>query len=86
MRLARVPATCLRAHPTRHTRAISGKVEQKETYYAAERSYVSFVRSFTLPAGFDGEKVAAELEKGVLTITIAKKPEAAAQKVNVTSK
>ncbi|HEU5075882.1 MAG TPA: Hsp20/alpha crystallin family protein [Polyangiaceae bacterium] len=62
------------------------KVEQAETYYTTERSYGSFTRSFVLPEGFDGEKVAAELEKGVLTITIAKKPEAVAQKVNVTSK
>lgn len=62
------------------------KTEQNETYYATERSYGSFSRSFTLPEGFDGEKVAAELEKGVLTITVSKKPEAAAKKVNVTSK
>lgn len=62
------------------------KIEQNDTFYASERSYGSFTRSFMLPAGFDGEKVAAELAKGVLTITIAKKPEAAAQKVNITSK
>ena len=62
------------------------KVEQNDTYYATERSYGSFTRSFMLPEGFDGEKIAAELEKGVLTITIAKKPEVAAQKVNITSK
>jgi len=62
------------------------KTEQNETYYATERSYGSFSRSFTLPDGLDGEKVAAELEKGVLTITVTKKPEAAAKKVNVTSK
>jgi len=62
------------------------KTEQKETYYTTERSYGSFSRSFTLPEGIDGEKVAAELEKGVLTITVTKKPEAAAKQVNVTSK
>ena len=62
------------------------KVEQNETYYTTERSYGSFTRSFVLPDGFDGEKVGAELAKGVLTITIAKKPEAEAKKVNVTTK
>ena len=62
------------------------KVEKNETYYAKERSYGGFTRSFMLPEGFDGEKVAAELEKGVLTITVAKRPEAEAKRVNITSK
>jgi HSP20 family protein len=61
----------------------SEKTEQSETYYTSERSYGSFTRAFTLPEGFDGDKVNAELAKGVLTITIPKKPEAQPKKVSV---
>ncbi len=64
----------------------SEKTEQNETYYATERSYGSFARTFTLPEGIDGENVNAELQKGVLTVTIPKKPEAQTKKVTVTSK
>jgi HSP20 family protein len=64
----------------------SEKTEQNETYYTSERSYGSFTRAFTLPEGFDGDKVSAELQKGVLMVTIPKKPEAQPKKVNVTTK
>lgn len=64
----------------------SEKSEQDETYYATERSYGSFARTFTLPEGFDGDKVSAELKQGVLTVTIPKKPEPQPKKVTVTSK
>jgi HSP20 family molecular chaperone IbpA len=33
--------------------------EQNETYYATERSYGSFTRSFVLPEGVDGDKAHA---------------------------
>lgn len=64
----------------------SEKTEQNETYYTTERSYGSFARAFTLPEGIDGDQVNAEMQKGVLTITIPKKPEAQPKKVSVTSK
>jgi HSP20 family protein len=49
--------------------------EETATYYAAERSWGTFTRSFTLPAGVDGDKVKADLKEGVLTIMVPKKPE-----------
>lgn len=64
----------------------SEKSEQNETYYTTERSYGSFTRAFTLPEGIEGEEVAAELTRGVLTVTVPKKPETQPKKVNVTSK
>ena len=60
---------------------ITGKreVEMKETtdtYYACERSYGSFTRSFTLPEGTgSGDRIHAELNQGVLTLLLPKKPE-----------
>jgi HSP20 family protein len=64
----------------------SEKVEQDDTYYATERTYGSFVRSFTLPDGVDGDKTRAELKNGVLSLTIPKRPEAQAKKISVSSK
>ena len=64
----------------------SEKTEQNETYYASERSYGSFTRSFTLPEGVDADKAHAELKNGVLTIAVPKRPEAQPRKINVTSK
>ena len=53
------------------------ETEQKDkNYYMSERAYGSFERSFTLPEGIDRDKVGAEFAKGVLTITLPKKPEA----------
>lgn len=57
--------------------------EEKDTYYMTERSYGTFTRSFTLPAGADVEAIRAELEGGVLTITVPKKPEVQPKKIDV---
>jgi HSP20 family protein len=67
---------------------ISGKREaekedRNDRYYTYERSFGSFTRSFTLPEGADTDKVHASLEKGVLSVTIPKKPEVVAKKVAV---
>lgn len=59
------------------------KEEKSETTYRCERSFGSFTRAFTLPAGGDLEKVAAELKNGILTITVPKKPEAKTKQVSV---
>jgi len=55
--------------------------EQSDTYYACERSYGSFTRSFTLPDGVDAEAVQAELKAGVLTVTVPKRPEVQAKRI-----
>jgi HSP20 family protein len=54
------------------------ETEQKDkNYYMSERSYGAFQRSFALPDGVDRDKIAADLAKGVLTITLPKTAEAA---------
>jgi HSP20 family protein len=59
--------------------------ERKETdkYYAYERTYGGFTRSFTLPEGADIDHLDADLRDGVLTMTIGKKPELQPKKVTV---
>ncbi len=64
----------------------SEKTEQSETYYATERSYGSFTRSFVLPEGIDADKAHAQLKNGVLSIAIPKRPEAQPRKIAVSSK
>lgn len=69
---------------------ISGKREseertedESERYYAYERSYGNFSRSFTLPEGADLESMDAELKEGVLRITVPKRPEVQTKKISV---
>ena len=51
--------------------------EQKEkNYHVTERAYGSFQRSFALPDGVARDKIAADLSKGVLTLTLPKTAEA----------
>jgi len=69
---------------------VTGKREQEkedrtDRYYAYERTYGSFTRSFTLPDGADVEKLRASLEQGVLTITVPKKAEVQPKKIAVKS-
>ncbi|MBI2104102.1 MAG: Hsp20/alpha crystallin family protein [Candidatus Omnitrophica bacterium] len=51
--------------------------------YRMERSYGSFLRSFTLPAGVDAAKVNATYKNGVLEIALPKLAEAKAKQVKV---
>jgi HSP20 family protein len=62
------------------------KQEEGEAWYAYERSYGTFQRSFTLPQGVDAESVKAELKDGVLTLHVPKKPEVQPKKITVGSK
>lgn len=73
---------------TNNRLTVSGKrdaehQEQTDTYYAYERSYGSFTRSFTLPDGVDDGAVAAELKDGVLTLTLKKRPEMQPKKIAI---
>ena len=52
------------------------KEEKKKDYYLSERRYGAFQRSFSLPDGVDADKIEASFKKGVLTVTLPKKPEA----------
>lgn len=67
---------------------VSGKREQEErqqdeNYFALERSYGSFTRTFTLPEGLDADHVQADLREGVLTMRIPKRPEVQPRKINI---
>jgi len=61
------------------------KEEKKKDYYVRERNFGSFERSFQVPEGVDADKIDASFKKGVLTVTLPKKPEAqkAAKKIDV---
>ncbi|WP_257459114.1 Hsp20/alpha crystallin family protein [Archangium lipolyticum] len=57
--------------------------EESDRFYAYERSYGSFSRSFTLPEGVDGEHVTAELKDGVLNLRLPKLPEVQPKRIQV---
>jgi HSP20 family protein len=61
------------------------KEDKSETYYAYERTYGSFTRSFTLPEGIDGDQIRADLKDGVLTLVVPKTPEAQPKKIGLKS-
>ncbi len=52
------------------------KEEKGRNTYHSERSYGAFERTFQIPDGVDRDKLSAEFAKGILTITLPKKPEA----------
>lgn len=54
----------------------SEREEKEENYFLAERSYGKFERSLTLPETIDENQIEAKFDKGVLTVTAQKKPEA----------
>ncbi len=70
---------------------IAGKREAKEetrtdTYYACERSYGEFSRSFALPEGADAGNIKAHTENGVLTVIVKKSADLQPKKIAVQSK
>ena len=52
------------------------KEEKKKDYYLHERRFGSFERCFAVPEGVETDKIEASFKKGVLTVTLPKKPEA----------
>ena len=61
------------------------KKEEKENFHRLERSYGSFSRSFTLPAGVKPEDIKASFKDGVLEVTMPKAEEAKPQKIAITA-
>ena len=59
------------------------KEEKRSDYHYVERQYGTFSRSIQLPSTIDPDKVDAGFKEGVLTITVAKRPEAKAKKIPV---
>jgi len=57
--------------------------EKEENFHRIERRYGSFVRTFTLPQTVDPEAVMANYDAGILSISLAKKPEAKPRQIKV---
>lgn len=59
------------------------KKQETDNYHRVERSYGSFVRTFTLPSSVNVEAVSADFKDGVLQITLPKKEEVKARQIQV---
>src|SRR5215470_12483216 len=62
------------------------KNQNSRGYHRIERSYGTFVRSFSVPASVDAEKVVAEYKSGVLTVKLPKKEAAKPRQVKIEAK
>jgi HSP20 family protein len=67
---------------------ISGKREAEperegQRYYAIERGYGTFSRTFSLPDGANLDELSANLKNGVLTLHIPKRPEVQPRKISL---
>ncbi|WP_438005342.1 HSP20 family small heat-shock protein [Sorangium sp. So ce321] len=67
---------------------VSGKREEEEQrederFFAYERSYGAFSRSFVLPEGADLDRLMVELRDGVLQISVPKKAEMQSRRVQI---
>lgn len=70
------------------TLTISGEKRQEskqeeETWFRTERSYGSFMRQFSLPTAVDSEHVKAEVDDGVLTVSLMKIPETKPKQIKI---
>ncbi|MDF2694725.1 MAG: Molecular chaperone [Labilithrix sp.] len=59
--------------------------DRTDRYFATERLYGSFVRTFTLPDGVDADHITAALADGVLRVAVPKKPETQPKKIAVSA-
>jgi HSP20 family protein len=57
--------------------------EKEENFHRIERRFGSFIRSFTLPGTVDTDQIMATSTDGVLSISLAKKPEAKPKQITV---
>lgn len=76
---------------TGNTLTVTGKREEEkrkddDQYYAYERRYGKFTRTFALPEAADGEHAQADLSNGVLTIAMPRRAELKARKIKVAGK
>lgn len=60
------------------------KKDEADNYHRVERSYGSFTRSFTLPQKVSGEGAAAEYRNGVLRVSLPKREEVKARRIEIT--
>ena len=66
----------------RGERKFEKKVEG-DNYHRVERSYGSFTRSFTLPQTVTAEGATAEFEDGILRVSLPKREETKARKIEI---
>lgn len=59
------------------------KKDDSDNYHRVERSYGAFSRSFTLPQTVSGEGAAAEYKNGVLRVTLRKREEVKARRIEI---
>jgi len=59
------------------------KKEENDNYHRVERSYGSFTRSFTLPQTVSAEGAIAEYQNGVLRVTLPKREETKARRIEI---
>ena len=59
------------------------KTDETDNYHRVERSYGAFTRSFTLPQTVSAEGATAEYNNGVLRVTLPKKEETKARRIEV---
>ena len=57
--------------------------EKQKNYHRTERFVGEFYRMIPLPAGVDPDKISATCTKGVITVTIPKKPEVMPKKIPI---
>lgn len=57
--------------------------EEREGYRRIERSYGRFTRSFALPRHIDQENIKAEMNEGVLSLTIPKREAQKARRIEI---
>ena len=59
------------------------KTDETDNYHRVERSYGAFTRSFTLPQTVSAEGANAEYNNGVLRVTLPKREETKARRIQV---
>jgi len=59
------------------------KEEKRENYHYVERQYGTFNRRVELPSTVDPNRVNATFKNGLLTVAMAKRPEAKAKRITV---
>lgn len=59
------------------------KEEKDKKFHRIERSYGSFVRSFSVPGDADESAVKAEFKDGMLNVTLPKSEKAKAKAINI---
>ncbi|HAT18019.1 MAG TPA: hypothetical protein DCS76_09515 [Gemmatimonadetes bacterium] len=60
--------------------------DEESRYHVSERRCGSFHRRFTLPWSIDADAIRADFEGGVLTVRLAKAPEAKSRTIEIAAK